>query len=100
MTSGPIPIRLVCEFLGKTDPGVRALIKEERLPVIIIPSDRKNMQRVFFEPFLAWLNERSAGTKMTAAQLEAELERCRRAIAERDHARNRRVVEREERRTA
>lgn len=90
MISGPLSLRLVGELLGKTEDAVRMLIKDERLPVCRINTDRRPMERVYFAPLLAWMNERSVNMKWTEAMLDAELERCAKRLAHMDAERKKR----------
>lgn len=82
MISGPLPICLVAQFLGKSVREIPGLIKDEGLPAIPVNAARKPVYKVYFSALLDWINQRASGQPMTAAQLESELERCLQATAE------------------
>lgn len=86
MISGPLSMRLVGEFLGKTEGAMKLLITQEGLPVARVNTDRKPVERVYFNPLLAWLNQRAVNMAWTPDMLDAELDRCVKKIAERDAA--------------
>lgn len=63
------------------------LIREDGLPAIPIKTKRKQVYKVYFSPFLRWLNERAVNMKMTDLELEEGLARCAGEIVARDAAR-------------
>ncbi len=85
MISGPLPLRLVGELLGKGEAAMKALVQDEteEFPTITINTETKPMLKVLFYPLLHWLNK-SATVPITAEELDAQLERCEKAIAARD----------------
>lgn len=100
MISGPLPLRLVGELLGKGEAAMKALVHDEaeEFPTITINAETKPMQKVLFMPLLKWLNK-SATVPMTEEELDAQLERCQQAIEGRD-ARKRETRATKERRAA
>lgn len=87
MISGPMPLRLIRELLGKSDAEIARLIKEDGLPVQETWSATKPMQKVFFFPLLKWLNKGAINQAWTRETLEQEIERAQQAIDLRDAAR-------------
>lgn len=87
MISGPMSMRLIREFLGKSDAEIARLIKEDGLPAQETWSDNKPIRKVFFYPLLTWLNKGAVNVAWTAELLEKELERAQKAIEARDVAR-------------
>jgi hypothetical protein len=85
---GPLSLRLVAMLLGKTEPRVRTLIKEDGLPTVGVPGERGPVTKIFATPLLRWINSHASGQPMTMDDLEEELTRCALAIQEQDRAKS------------
>src|SRR4051812_13564696 len=96
MISGPISRRILCELLGKTDAALEKLIKDNGLPVVRFPGESRSKHKIFFSALLDWMNGRASGHRMTEPQLEAELERAIKRLAQLDKARRERKATRSE----
>lgn len=81
MISGPIPMRVVAAFLGKDEREMPALIRRNGLPAVNIHAATRPVAKIYFGPLLAWVNHHATGFVMSAEDLEAELERCRRKLS-------------------
>lgn len=84
MIAGPISLRVVALFLGKKEEAMTSVIKDDHLPVVPIQAGSKTINRVYFGQLLEWINQRAKNSPMTAAQLEAELDRCTHCLALKD----------------
>lgn len=84
MFSGPIPMRLVREFLGKTEREITRMVQEEQFPVQKMGTDNKLLDKVYLDPLLKWMNKGAVNVAWDAEMLEAALERAQAAIAKRD----------------
>ncbi|SKA88971.1 hypothetical protein SAMN02745166_01516 [Prosthecobacter debontii] len=82
MISGPLSLRLVARFLGKTEDAMPTVIKDG-LPTVQVNADKGPVTKVYFTQLLDWVNK-SAKTPMTAEQLEAELTRCQSTLKAQD----------------
>lgn len=92
MISGPIPLRVVATFLGKDEHDMPAFIRLSGLPAVNIQSATRPVTKIYFAPLLAWVNRHATGLPMSAEELEAELERCRRKLSHRARLRARQAA--------
>lgn len=77
--SGLLPLSLVASFLHQPLRKMEALIEEDGLPAVNVPTDKKQVRKVPFLAFHKWLKKRSVNQALTVEELEEEMLRVARA---------------------
>ena len=83
MSAGLYSLHVVAEFLGKRPEDLTAMIKDDGLPVIKVPTATRHAQKVSLLGLHGWLVKRSVNTPLTVDELEEELDRAAAALAAR-----------------
>lgn len=78
--TGLLPLYVVAEFLGKRVEDMTAVIKEDLLPAIKVPSATRQSYKVSLLGLQKWLAGRTEGEPLTVDDLSKELDRCQEAV--------------------
>lgn len=83
MIVGLLPMTTVAEWLGKRPEDMPRVVKEDRLPVINVPTASKQVQKVSVMALHRWVKRRSVNEPPTLEELEEELIRAAQRVVER-----------------
>ena len=82
MAAGLYPMGVVAEFLGKRPEDIPALVESDELPAIKVPTETRSTLKFSLLGVHGWLKKRSSNIPLTVDEVEIEMDRAAKQLAE------------------